>query len=57
MAYAELSRYNGFRNRSKDMGGKMARCVSVWIHPIGGLGVSEGVRIEDGDPIFGRKIS
>ena len=42
MVYSDLSRYNGFMNKSKEMGGNMARVVCGIIQPIGGLGVSEG---------------
>ena len=29
MVYSDLSRYNGFMNKSKEMGGNMAICVGV----------------------------
>ena len=57
MAYVDLSRYNGFGNQSKEMGGKIDRVVGGPRHSIVGLDVSEGGRRENGDPIFGRSFS
>ena len=57
MEYDTLSRYNIFRNISKEMGENMARCVGGRRQLIGGFDVSEGEKREYEYLIFGRRYS